>query len=323
MSKTIVSKVPHVVPYQGSKRKLAKNILDQIKFDVENFYEPFAGSAAVSLAAATQSIAKNYIISDKLKPLIDLWAEIIQNPDKLINDYGLLWQAQLAEPNNFYNEVRDEFNDAPTTAAFLYLVARCVKNSIRFNTDGKFNQSPDNRRLGMKPSKLAREVLAASKLLQNKVTVQTADFQDVIRDALPNDVVYMDPPWQGTSSKRDPRYAYLLNFDELIEALEGLNQRSVPYLLSFDGSCGQRSYGQSLPEALELKKILLHAGRSSQATLLGREEHTVESLYISPALLDKASSQNDTCPEQMSLPNHSLIDEKRYSPASSSKTSLI
>ena len=323
MSKTIVNKIPHVMPYQGSKRKLAKNILEQINFSVENFYEPFAGSAAVSLAAATQSVAKHYVISDKLKPLTDLWTEIIQNPDKLVNNYRLLWQAQLAEPNSFYNEVRDEFNNAPTPAAFLYLVARCVKNSIRFNADGKFNQSPDNRRLGMKPSKLAREAFATSKLLQNKVTVQTANFQDVIRNASPNDVVYMDPPWQGTSSKRDPRYAYLLDLDELIDALEALNKRSVPYLLSFDGSCGQKDYGQSLPEALELKKILLHAGRSSQATLLGREEHTVESLYVSPALSDKVSSQNDTCVERMSFPSHRLTDEKLYSPASSSKTSLM
>ncbi len=292
MNKTATRRIPHVVPYQGSKRKLAKDILGQITFDIEKFYEPFAGSAALSLAAATQNIAQHYVISDKLNPLTELWAEVIKNPSKLVDEYKQLWQAQLSDPNNHYNEVRDGFNNVPTPAAFLYLVARCVKNSIRFNADGKFNQSPDNRRLGMKPSKLAREVFAASSLLKNKVTIQTADFQDAVWSASPKDVIYMDPPWQGTSSKRDSRYAYLLNLDELIEALETLNKRNIPYLLSFDGSCGKRTYGQSLPEELKLKKILLHAGRSSQATLLGREEHTVESLYISPALLDKAPSQN-------------------------------
>lgn len=296
MTETVAVKVPHVIPYQGSKRKLAKDILGQITFNVDNFYEPFAGSAAVSLAAATQNLARHYVISDKLKPLTDLWIEIIKNPNKLVNEYEQLWQAQLTEPNSYYNAVRDEFNDTPTPAAFLYLVARCVKNSIRFNVDGKFNQSPDNRRLGVKPSRLALEVLAASNLLRNRVTIQTADFQDVIRNASPDDVIYMDPPWQGTSSKRDSRYAYLLNLDKLIDALGTLNKRNIPYLLSFDGSCGKRIYGQSLPEELKLKKILLYAGRSSQATLLGREEHTVESLYISPALSDKAIPQNKlTC----------------------------
>ena len=50
-----------------------------------------------------------------------------------------------------------------------------------------------------------------------------------------------------------------------------------------------------------MKKVELHAGRSSQATLLGRNDVTIESLYLSPALLlktktvshEKSSSQLD------------------------------
>jgi len=41
-----------------------------------------------------------------------------------------------------------------------------------------------------------------------------------------------------------------------------------------------------LPEHLNLIKIAIHAGRSSQATLLGRDDITIESLYLSPALVD-------------------------------------
>lgn len=49
MSNATAHRTPHVIPYQGSKRKLADNILKQINFDVSAFYEPFAGSAAVTL----------------------------------------------------------------------------------------------------------------------------------------------------------------------------------------------------------------------------------------------------------------------------------
>jgi DNA adenine methylase len=49
---------------------------------------------------------------------------------------------------------------------------------------------------------------------------------------------------------------------------------------------GDRIHGRKLPERLRLHWIELHAGRSSQATLLGREEITVESLYLSPALAE-------------------------------------
>ncbi len=52
---------------------------------------------------------------------------------------------------------------------------------------------------------------------------------------------------------------------------------------------GERTYGPPLPAALGLSRLLLDAGTSSQATLLGRAEKTVESLYLSPGLLGSRS----------------------------------
>ena len=39
----------------------------------------------------------------------------------------------------------------------------------------------------------------------------------------------------------------------------------VPYLVSFDGRCGDRAYGEPLPRALRLRRVPLAAGRSAQA----------------------------------------------------------
>jgi DNA adenine methylase len=50
---------------------------------------------------------------------------------------------------------------------------------------------------------------------------------------------------------------------------------------------GNRTYGKPLPAKLHLRLMEIDAGRSSQATLLGRSEMTVESLYLSPALSDE------------------------------------
>ncbi len=227
---------------------------------------------------------------------------IVDSPDELIQEYTCLWESQLTDPKGFYHQTRKAYNRNPTAPAFLYLVARCVKNSIRFNRQGDFNQGPDNRRLGMKPSKLAKEVRATAELLRGKISVRHGDFQDVLESATENDVVYLDPPWQGTSKKNDPRYAYLLELGKLVEELSFLNQRGVPYLLSFDGSCGDKVYGASLPPWLNLEKVALKAGRSSQATLLGRNDETVESLYLSPALVQKKRAlEENTIPERTML----------------------
>jgi DNA adenine methylase len=80
------------------------------------------------------------------------------------------------------------------------------------------------------------------------------------------------------------------------DALRRLNSRDIPYLISFDGHCGTREYGRELAPDLDLVRVLLVAGRSSQATLLGRNETTVESLYVSPALRDRLAQTHAPAP---------------------------
>ena len=278
---------PHVIPYQGSKRKLAAEIIKYMPDNLNCLYEPFAGSAAITLAAASNKLARSFVISDKLEPLADLWLMIIKEPHHLIEEYSSMWHEQLSDPSAYYLKIRTEYNKTNSPAALLYLIARCVKNAIRFNGSGEFNQGADKRRLGLKPEKLAKEVLKTSILLKNKTEIQSGDFRTILNSASKNDLVYMDPPWQGTSGKRDHRYAFLLQIDELITELESLNSKNIPFILSFDGACGDKTYGEDLPKELQLKKISLNAGRSSQATLLGRDEETIESLYLSPSLIEK------------------------------------
>lgn len=281
------TEAPHVLPYQGSKRKLAERILEFCPADINCLYEPFAGSAAVSLAAAANHLSRRVVISDKLQPLAALWSMVIDQPEQLIAEYSAHWNKQHDDSRAYFAMVRDMYNKTKSPSALLYLIARCVKNSVRFNSKGEFNQGPDNRRLGLRPEKLAIEVAKANALLKKVGVVKSGDFREVLKDATANDLVYMDPPWQGTSGKRDPRYAFLLDMDELIAELARLNERGIPFILSFDGACGDRTYGADLPETLELKRVSLVAGRSSQATLLGRNEITVESLYLSSALVEK------------------------------------
>ena len=285
-----MKKAPHVIPYQGSKRKLAEDILSYMNFDIDTMYEPFVGSGAITLAAAANKKARKYVVADKLEPLAELWKLIIDDPDRLAEECSKLWNEQISDPSSYYKKVRDDFNSSQSPSDLLYLIARCVKNSVRFNGKGDFNQGADNRRLGLRPDKLKREAQLMSALLKGRTQVIGGDFRGAIAKATAHDLVYMDPPWQGTSGKRDPRYAYLLDLDELLEELDSLNKRQVPYMLSFDGTCGDRTYGVELPSSLQLKKVGLHAGRSSQATLLGRDDVTIESLYLSPALLSKTKT---------------------------------
>ena len=97
----------------------------------------------------------------------------------------------------------------------------------------------------------------------------------------------MDPPYQGVSGNKDSRYFSGIDFDDFVSALERLNERGIAFAISYDGKLGNKTFGKILPERLELNRIEIEVGRSSQSTLLGRDEITVESLYLSRALMNE------------------------------------
>ena len=101
----------------------------------------------------------------------------------------------------------------------------------------------------------------------------------------------MDPPYQGTGANGGFNYAGNIEFDNFVISLFELNNNNVPYILSFDGRTGDKTYGNPLPEKLNLTKIEINAGRSSQATLLSRSDITYEAVYLSPALISKIDLQ--------------------------------
>jgi DNA adenine methylase len=286
-------RVPHPIPYQGSKRQIAHYILAYFPREIGTLIEPFAGSAAISIAAACYGKASSFHLNDINRPLMDLWQEIINNPQSVATTYERLWQEQRANPRQFYDHVRDEFNRTQRSDYLLYLLARCVKASIRYNPRGEFNQSPDNRRLGRDPKKMADDIFAVSYLFRGRTIITSKDYREVLYIATKRDLVYMDPPYQGVCDNGDPRYYKGVDFQEFIQALDYLNAQMIPFILSYDGRTGNKKFGRELPSELGLHRIEIKVGRSTQATLLGRNEITYESIYLSKSLVDRLGFDHD------------------------------
>ncbi len=284
--------LPHPIPYQGSKRKLAARILGLLQGEpIRHLHEPFAGSAAITLAAARGGIAQHFLINDSLAPLAGLWDRILREPEALARRYESLWAGHADAALAHFYTIRTEFNRDQDPAKLLYLLARSVKSAVRFNDRGEFNQSADKRRLGTRPARMRGEILAAHALLSGRATASNRDYAQAMAAASRSDVVYLDPPWQGTSGRKDTRYHQLLDLPRLILQLDDLNRRGVRFLLSFDGRLGSKDYGAALPTELDLARIELPAGRSAQSTLSGRTEETVESLYVSRDIVARLKRQ--------------------------------
>ena len=277
-------KAPHLVQYQGSKRSIAPMILEYTPVVEGRFVEPFCGVCAMSIAMAMEGRAQRYWLNDINEPLVRMMRLAIEQPDTLADNYAEIWVKQFEGDHvaHFWSE-REKFNNGgKTEARMLYLIARCVKGAIRYGSDGQMNQSPDKRRHGTKPETIRKNAHEISYLLRGKCEFTSLDYREVFAQAHKDDLLYMDPPYQGTSFVSDHRYYQGVARDELVDALADLNRNGVGFLLSYDGQCGEKAYGRDLPANLECEKVMIDAGRSSQATLLGREERTLEALYISP-----------------------------------------
>ncbi|MDP3876442.1 MAG: Dam family site-specific DNA-(adenine-N6)-methyltransferase [Methylobacter sp.] len=299
--------IPHPIQYQGSKRNLAPIILRYVPKNINRLIEPFSGSAAISIAVAARQIAKSYLINDLNKPLAELLQLIVEFPIETASFYENIWNEQHSDSLEHYYKVRSDFNRTQDPRLFLYLLARCVKGSVRYNSDGMFNQSPDKRRHGTQPKTMRTNIYGVSTLLNGKTEFSSSDYRDVLTKAKPTDLVYMDPPYQGVCGERDSRYFSGIHHNDFISALEELNSREISYIVSYDGRRGDKTFGELLPNSLGLTRIELEAGRSSQATLLGRDEVTYESLYLSHALTDKlAHKQIDY--RQAKPQQHSLFE---------------
>lgn len=282
--------LPQPIPYQGSKRLLAHAIVRLIPSDVDCLREPFAGSAAVSMAARKLRLAPQVAINDVNEPLMELWRCILADPAAVACRYRELWTAQLDDPRAFYDLARSDFNRTREPVLLLYLLARCVKASVRYSKRGDFNQSADHRRLGARPEVVQDRLLTAASLLQG-ATVTSSDYAEQLLAAGPGDVVYMDPPYQGVSNVRDHRYMRGLAREDFEEVLERAVKSGLSFIISYDMVTDDAQYGEALASHLGLRHLHLAAGLSSQATLHGERKQTIESLYLSPALVSRLGGE--------------------------------
>ena len=107
----------------------------------------------------------------------------------------------------------------------------------------------------MQPTKMRRQILGVASLLSGKTVVSAMDFRKVIDMAGENSLVYLDPPYQGTSFTRDHRYYDGLTYDEFVDALLVMNDKNISCIISYDGQTGDKYHGKLLPEKLFLAHL--------------------------------------------------------------------
>lgn len=194
------------VKWAGGKSQLLNEIRKKYPAKIERYCESFVGGGAVLLDILANFQPREVLINDINSELINLYIQIRDNVEILINNLSeiqeLYWKMDENSRKLFYLKKRERFNSGiqkgdiseyEMAYLFLFLNKTCFNGLYRVNKKGLFNVpvgsykkplicDPDNLRL-------------ISNLLHNVKIIcgdysETADFIDK------NTFVYIDPPYR-------------------------------------------------------------------------------------------------------------------------------
>lgn len=184
-----------ILKWAGNKTAIMPELIKHLPAG-PRLVEPFAGSCAVMMSTDYP----HYLVADINPDLISLYS-VIKNESELLITIakGLFDKNNTAED---YYGIRKEFNcdrhwPAEWRAAmFLYLNRHCYRGLCRYNQKGQFNAPYDNYKNPYFPE---NEIRAFAEKAQ-RATFICASYEETLALLQAGDVVYCDPPYDGTFS---------------------------------------------------------------------------------------------------------------------------
>ncbi|GIZ19885.1 DNA adenine methylase [Citrobacter europaeus] len=155
--------------------------------------EPFAGSCAVMM----ETDYPHYLVADINPDLINLYLEIKEDVSSFIHLADRIF-SKFTTAEDYY-KCRQFFNTVPLSAMdkaayFLFLNRHCYRGLCRYNQSGFFNVPYGNYK---KPYLPVDEIRAFAEKAK-RATFICASYDETLALLQTGDVVYCDPPYDGT-----------------------------------------------------------------------------------------------------------------------------
>ncbi|AVG78445.1 DNA adenine methylase [Pantoea ananatis] len=184
-----------ILKWAGNKTRLMPELLNHLP-QGHRLVEPFAGSCAVMMATDYPA----YLVADVNPDLINLYRQIKEHTRPfIVVAMSLFTQNKRAED---YYRIREAFNHDPAlpllerAAHFLYLNRHGYRGLCRYNRKSEFNIPYGNYSEPYFPLEEIETFAAKA----HRATFICADFRETLSMIQTGDVVYCDPPYDGTFS---------------------------------------------------------------------------------------------------------------------------
>jgi DNA adenine methylase len=223
-----------VLKWAGSKQRLTTEILGRLPAEIDTYYEPFVGSAAVFIALAAGNRFKKAVLSDRNAELVNVYKTLQRNVDALIQH---LARHKKKHDEEYFYKVRaqlpGDLDNVQRAARTIYLNQTGFNGLYRVNRSGQFNV-PFGRYKN--PGICNEPRLRGAAWLLKSVKIQEADFEEACSGASKGDAVYFDPPYVPLSPTSFVAYHHQAFDDAEHERLGGvfatLATRAVSVVLS-------------------------------------------------------------------------------------------
>ncbi|MEN4558258.1 DNA adenine methylase [Pantoea agglomerans] len=251
-----------ILKWAGNKSRVMPELLAHLP-EGDRLVEPFAGSCAVMMNTDYPA----YLVADINPDLINLYRQIKEHTRPfIIIAASLFIQNRTGES---YYAVREAFNHDPSlpllerAAYFLYLNRNGYRGLCRYNKRGEFNIPFGNYAEPLFP---LAEIEAFAKKAQ-RATFICADFRETLRLTKAGDVVYCDPPYDGTFSDYHSAGFNKDEHHDLVSMLLDVSER-CPVVVSNSDTL----YTRSILRAFDItgisvaRSVGIAAGKSKRAT---------------------------------------------------------
>ena len=182
-----------ILKWAGNKTAVMPELMKHLPAG-SRLVEPFAGSCAVMMATNYP----HYLVADINADLINLYQRAAQNTEELIACALVFFREDNNAESYYQNRLR--FNTDTTLTAleraalFLYLNRHCYRGLCRYNLNGQFNVPFGNYK---KPYFPHAEILTFAEK-GHRATFICASYDETLAMLQVGDVVYCDPPYDGT-----------------------------------------------------------------------------------------------------------------------------
>ncbi|QHM72974.1 DNA adenine methylase [Mixta intestinalis] len=183
-----------ILKWAGNKTAIMPELIKHLPAGLR-LVEPFAGSCAVMMATDYP----HYLVADINPDLINLYLMIQKDHEAVIQMAKDLFKYFNTDIR--YYRVRQQFNysisdEVEKAAYFLYLNRHCYRGLCRYNLSGIFNVPYGNYKNPYFPES---EIRVFAEKAQ-RATFICASYEETLAQLKAGDIVYCDPPYDGTFS---------------------------------------------------------------------------------------------------------------------------